>query len=102
MGLNWQHCARQHFVSTNYKWEEWYQAIGRTDRFGNERQTIVNMIFTETEQRIVQALQAKGAKHAKMQKKVNEVIKKFGLWIDERKELVTDLGDVEMILPEWL
>lgn len=102
MGLNWQHCARQHFVSTNYKWEEWYQAVGRTDRFGNDRQTIVNMVYAETEQKILQALDRKGKQHAKMQNRVNEVIKEFGLWLDERKELTYKMGDMEMEIPQWL
>jgi hypothetical protein len=102
MGLNWQHCARQHFVSTNYKWEEWYQAVGRTDRFGNDRQTKVNMIYAETEQRILKALERKGKQHAKMQKQVNEVIKQFGLWLNERKELTYAMGKTGMEIPQWL
>lgn len=102
MGLNWQHCARQHFVSVNYKFEEWYQSVGRTDRFGNPRQTVVNMFATETELGIIKAMQRKEHQHKMMQKRVNEVVSKYGLWRTDRKELTTNLGNQEMVLPSWM
>jgi hypothetical protein len=102
MGLNWQHCAYQSFASVNYKWEEWYQAVGRTDRFGNPRQTTVNMIVSETEQKILQAHKRKGKAHADMQKEVNEVFAKYGAFSIGRKELELNLGNERMELPQWL
>lgn len=102
LGLNWQHCARHHFVSINYKWESWYQAVGRTDRFGNSRQSVVNMYATETELGIVKSLERKGKQHQRMQKQVNEVVRKYGLWRTDRKKLTTDFGDKEMTLPHFL
>lgn len=102
MGLNWQHCARHKFVSVNFKWEEWYQAVGRTDRFGNERQTIVDMIYTETEDRILKALERKNNQHLEMHDKVKEIIAEFGLWRTDKKSLNADLGNKKMELPRWL
>lgn len=102
MGLNWQHCARQTFVSINFGWEGWYQAVGRTDRFGNPRQTVVNMIYTETEQRILKALERKGKQHRQMHELVRAIINEFGLWRTDRKELNFDLGNQRMELPRWL
>lgn len=102
MGLNWQHCARHKFVSVNFKWEEWYQAVGRTDRFGNDRQTVVDMIYTETEDRILKALSRKGKQHAQMHDKVKKIIAEFGLWRTDKKTLNVNLGDEEMRLPKWL
>jgi hypothetical protein len=102
MGLNWQHCARHTFVSANYQWEAWYQAIGRTDRFGNPRQTVVNMIYTENEQRIIKALERKGQQHQEMHKRVREIVKEFGLWRTDKKELIWDLGSVPMEVPAWI
>jgi hypothetical protein len=102
MGLNWQHCAYQTFASVNYKWEEWYQAVGRTDRFGNPRRTTVNMIVSETEQKILQAHTRKGKGHAGMQKEINEVCAKYGAFSVGRKELELNLGSERMELPQWL
>lgn len=102
MGLNWQHCAYQTFVSINYKWEEWYQAVGRTDRFGNMRQTTVNMIHAENEHKILEALKRKGNAHAMMQKEVNEIFAKYGTLSIGKKELTLELGNQKMELPQWL
>jgi hypothetical protein len=102
MGLNWQHCARQTFASLNFKWEEYYQSLGRTDRFGNPRQTKVNRIYTETEERILKALDRKGKQHQRMHQKVREVVAEFGLWRTDKKTLNSDLGKEKMRLPRWL
>lgn len=102
MGLNWQHCARQTFVSVNYKWEEWYQAVGRTDRYGNERQTVVNMIYTDTEQRIIKSLERKGKTHKEMHNRVRQIIKEFGLWRTDKRHINYDLGNERMVLPQWI
>ncbi len=101
-GLNWQHCANQTFSSVNYKWEEWYQSVGRTDRFGNPRQTRVNMVVSETEGKILEAHRRKGDAHAKMQKEMNKVFAEFGAFSIGRKELNLEIGQKEMRLPEWL
>lgn len=102
MGLNWQHCANQTFASVNYKWEEWYQAVGRTDRFGNDRQTQVNMIFTETEGKILEAHRRKGNSHAMAQDEVNKIFAKFGSFISDQSKINLDLGEKKMELPQWL
>lgn len=102
MGLNWQHCANQTFASVNYKWEEWYQAVGRTDRFGNSRQTTVNNIYTETERKIREAHKRKGYAHTEMQKEVNAIFAKYGAFSIGRKELNLDIGNQKMELPKWL
>lgn len=102
MGLNWQHCANQTFASVNYKWEEWYQAVGRTDRFGNDRQTTVNMIFTETEGKILEAHKRKGTAHAMMQDEVNKILSEFGAFNVGHKKINLDLGDERMELPRWM
>jgi hypothetical protein len=102
MGLNWQHCHNQTFASVNYGWESWYQAVGRTDRFGNEKQTVVNNIIAETEQNILKAHKRKGEAHAKMQVEVNDVFAKYGAFSIGQRELNLDTGNTEMELPQWL
>lgn len=102
LGLNWQHCNQQTFASINYKWEEWYQAVGRTDRFGNPRQTTVNMVHTETEGRMLEAHTRKGNAHSKMQEEVNKIIVEFGAFSIGQETINLDLGQEKMELPQWL
>jgi hypothetical protein len=102
MGLNWQHCNRQVFVSINYKWESFVQRLARTNRFGNKRKTIIDLIASETEQGILKALKRKGLQDEGMHKWVKRIYDKYGLWRFDKKVVNTDLGDVEMELPAWL
>jgi len=102
LGLNWQHCAFQTFASMNYKWEEWYQAVGRTDRFGNPRRTTCHRIFTETEGRILEAHIRKGNSHFLMQEEVNKILAEFGAFNVGKNEINLGLGNERMELPEWI
>ncbi len=102
LGLNWQHCNRQTMVSVNYSWEKFAQMIARTNRFGNKRQTRIDMIATETEQGIVNAIKRKENQDRSMHVWVKSIYDKFGLWRTDRKVLSNFFGDTEMRNPEWL
>ncbi len=102
MGLNWQHCAWQVFVSINYKWESFVQRLARTNRYGNERATRVDLIATETEQGILKSLKLKGHQDKMMHKWTKGIYDKYGLWRFDKKQLSSDMGNLELQLPRWL
>lgn len=57
-GLNWQHSHRAtYFPSHSY--EQWYQAVRRMWRFGQDRPVIVDVITTEGGSRVLANLQRK-------------------------------------------
>jgi hypothetical protein len=57
-GLNWQHCNRMtYFPSHSY--EQWYQAVRRSWRFGQTRPVQVDVITTEGGRNILANLQRK-------------------------------------------
>ena len=45
-GLNWQHCNRMTFFPT-HSYEQYYQAVRRSWRFGQKRPVMVDLITTE-------------------------------------------------------
>lgn len=57
-GLNWQHCANQTFFPS-HSFEQWYQAIRRSWRFGQKRPVTVDVIASEGEQRVLANLERK-------------------------------------------
>jgi len=57
-GLNWQHCAHQTFFPS-HSFEQWYQSIRRSWRFGQEREVTVDMIASEGERGVLANLQRK-------------------------------------------
>lgn len=64
-GLNFQHCARQTFFPS-HSFEQWYQAVRRSWRFGQKRIVVVDVISSEGEASVLQNLQRKSIAAEKM------------------------------------
>jgi len=58
-GLNWQHCARQAFVGVTDSWEQYYQAVRRSWRFGQKQNVEIHVFSSELEGAVVSNLQRK-------------------------------------------
>ena len=67
MGLNWQHCCNVVFVGLSYSFEDFYQALRRSYRFGQKHQVNAYVIQASTEGAIARAVEEKIAAHARMQ-----------------------------------
>jgi hypothetical protein len=61
MGLNWQHCNHSVFFPT-WSYEQYYQAIRRFWRFGQTKDVIIDMVISDGQTRVVEALQQKTEK----------------------------------------
>lgn len=60
-GLNWQHCNHTVFFPT-WSYEQYYQAIRRFWRFGQKREVICDMVISEGQERVIEALEQKTQK----------------------------------------
>lgn len=61
MGLNWQHCNHTVFFPT-YSYEQYYQAIRRFWRFGQKSEVTCDMVVSEGQERVMEALEQKTQK----------------------------------------
>ena len=61
MGLNWQHCNHTVFFPT-WSYEQYYQAIRRFWRFGQKREVTCDMVISEGQERVIEALEQKTQK----------------------------------------
>lgn len=61
MGLNWQHCNHTVFFPT-WSYEQYYQAIRRFWRFGQKNNVICDMVISEGQERVMEALDQKTQK----------------------------------------
>lgn len=61
MGLNWQHCNHTVFFPT-YSYEQYYQAIRRFWRFGQKNEVTCDMVISEGQERVIEALEQKTQK----------------------------------------
>ncbi|MCR4338800.1 MAG: DNA methyltransferase [Gemmatimonadaceae bacterium] len=69
-GLNWQHCARVAFVGLSDSYEQWYQAIRRCWRFGQERPVEVFVFASEAERVVINNVQRKATEAEKMMEQI--------------------------------
>lgn len=74
MGLNWQHCNHSVFFPT-WSYEQYYQAIRRFYRFGQKNDVVIDMVISDGQTRVLEALQQKTQKaielHKNLTKNVN-------------------------------
>jgi len=94
MGLNWQHCNHTVFFPT-WSYEQYYQAIRRFWRFGQKNAVVCDMVISDGQTRVIEALQQKTQKaielYENLTKNVNQSF--------EHK--VKDF-DKQIILPKFL
>ena len=61
MGLNWQHCNHTVFFPT-WSYEQYYQAIRRFWRFGQKSEVTCDIVISEGQERVLEALEQKTQK----------------------------------------
>lgn len=72
-GLNWQHCAHTVYFPT-FSYEQYYQAIRRFWRFGQKREVLVDLVYSDGQQRVLDSLVAKTEKANELFAKLNSAI----------------------------
>jgi len=60
-GLNWQHCHNVAFVGLSHSWEQFYQAVRRCWRFGQDRPVNVHIVSSDVETAVLENIKRKQA-----------------------------------------
>jgi len=71
MGLNWQHCNHSVFFPT-WSYEQYYQAIRRFWRFGQKREVTIDLVISDGQQRVLDAIQQKSEKAKQLHQKLTD------------------------------
>jgi DNA modification methylase len=74
-GMNWQHCSRHCFVGLSHSFEQNYQAIRRSWRFGQQCQVDAHVIVTDLESAVVDNVERKREDHERMMSEMVDVMK---------------------------
>lgn len=93
-GLNWQHCNHTVFFPT-FSYEQYYQSIRRFWRFGQKRNVIVDLVYSDGQKRVLDSLLAKT-------EKANELFNKLNININKQYDVVNREFNKEIILPSFL
>ena len=94
MGLNWQHCNHTVFFPT-WSYEQYYQAIRRFWRFGQKNEVVCDMVISDGQTRVMEALQQKTQKAIELYENLTKNVNAD--FTDKRKEFNKDI-----CLPKFL
>lgn len=94
MGLNWQHCNHTVFFPT-WSYEQYYQAIRRFWRFGQKNEVVCDMVISDGQTRVMEALQQKTQKAIELYENLTRAVN--SVYIHNQKEF-----NKEICLPKFL
>ena len=94
MGLNWQHCNHTVFFPT-WSYEQYYQAIRRFWRFGQKNEVVCDMVISDGQTRVMEALQQKTQKAIELYENLTKAVN--SVYIHNQKEF-----NKELIKPKFL
>lgn len=83
-GMNFQKCGTQIFVAPDFSFEDFYQQVRRSYRFGRNGDVNVHLIVTDTMQNARTIIEEKQRKFEEMQREINKNVNKhtYGLLED--------------------
>jgi hypothetical protein len=93
-GLNWQHCRNVAFVGLSYSFEDFYQALRRSYRFGQTKEVNAYIIQAQTEGAITRAIETKIKQHKAMQENMKKAAHELRFAKSESIDAKTDISTV--------
>ena len=94
MGLNWQHCNHTVFFPT-WSYEQYYQAIRRFWRFGQKKEVVCDMVISDGQTRVLEALEQKTQKAIKLYENLTKNVNSS--FVNNKKQF-----NKEIIKPKFL
>jgi superfamily II DNA or RNA helicase len=98
-GVNWQHCAHAVFASISFSYEQHYQAVRRSHRFGQMETVRNDIVISDTEAAVLRIIQRKSAQHSEMKRHMADAM------IGAQKKSETRVAydrPLELAFPEWV
>jgi hypothetical protein len=74
-GVNWQHCAHAVFASISFSYEQHYQAVRRSHRFGQQERVRNDIVISDTERSIWEVINVKSKKHDEMKSRMADAMR---------------------------
>jgi superfamily II DNA or RNA helicase len=98
-GVNWQHCAHAVFASISFSYEQHYQAVRRSHRFGQKEQVRNDIVISDTERSIWEAVNMKGKNHDEMKRRMADAMKRAQNSVETNVKYDRPL---DLAFPAWL
>ncbi len=88
-GCNFQrHCHWAIFLGIGFKFNDFIQAIHRIQRFLQQHQVRLDLIYSEAERAVRRVLEGKWARHKQMVARMSEIIRTYGLGLTGARDVL--------------
>lgn len=101
-GMNFQRCHRAIFCGLSYSYEDYYQALKRIHRFGQEHEVTIDIVIGTTEKQILDTVMAKAARQAEIKNQMQKSIKEIQIETLQPKPKNIDIQADSIKLPAWM
>lgn len=98
-GVNWQHCAHAVFASISFSYEQHYQAVRRSHRFGQSETVRNDIVIADTEAVIWNVINEKSKKHDEMKRRMADAMRAAQ---SESSRRVKYERPLELAFPNWI
>jgi hypothetical protein len=98
-GVNWQHCAHAVFASISFSYEQHYQAVRRSHRFGQSETVRNDIVISDTEASIWEIINVKSKKHDEMKRRMADAMRNAQSTTTRR---VAYNRPLNLAFPEWV
>jgi len=98
-GVNWQHCAHAVFASISFSYEQHYQAVRRSHRFGQKERVRNDIVIADTEAAIWRSIHGKAEKHEEMKRRMSDAMRRAQSNADTRVKYDRPL---DLAFPQWI
>ena len=98
-GVNWQHCAHAVFASISFSYEQHYQAVRRSHRFGQSQRVRNDVVIADTEASIWNVINEKSAKHDEMKRRMADAMRSAQMGAARRVKYDRPL---DLAFPDWV
>lgn len=103
-GMNFQTCHNMIFCGISDSYEQFYQAVRRCWRFGQEHDVNVHIIISEAEMNVLENIKRKQAQMEEMQNNMVALMRDVTMSEIKRTTRITTeyVPKERMVLPEWI
>jgi superfamily II DNA or RNA helicase len=98
-GVNWQHCAHAVFASISFSYEQHYQAVRRSYRFGQNQVVRNDVVISDTERSIWDVINVKSAKHDEMKHQMALAMRRAQTETETRRLYNMP---IDLTFPSWI
>lgn len=98
-GVNWQHCSHAVFASISFSYEQHYQAVRRSHRFGQAETVRNDIVISDTEASIWDVINVKSQKHDEMKRRMADAMRAAQ---SEAHVRVKYERPVDLAFPSWI